>query len=572
LLCTKLLFAAEYYPRPGKSFPSANIPIELLIQLHKAPVPLRNISTNVPDEDHDMEENLSVHEDEDDDDNEEAEPSGGLDDDDDDDDDDDEIIAEFSPTPPRNFFWADDLPPESSPPATICPKPRNLSRDSTWNISQITSGQHAIVTAQPDATPARYHDKNIDQPLDTAKMFSSAVRPGIILPGTEGGLRNSNNSQNTLSSDNFPDSSMSLVARTQQVSILEKVSQITPSSNSNSSSGRESWPATQLQPHAIDKPSTQSPGEKVLGTSLELLPGTQNLPEKVNQSVNIFSGRNDTEPSRNMGPPPTRVVLANLDGADSDVPSEVASAMAELQLLSDLKASVQQSSDDVQAPDTPARFSDGRSSQRNTPVGGAAISRKRREPSEMSPQEHREQKKSRFNFTQESPVSQDPAVWAAKAREEFLNARKSEKQPSEPPKVASSPPPIEPALDVTMEEDKDEDTSLYSEFRRAYPSYNGSSDHFEGMCKKLAASCKRGQLLCHPMLWDDFIARSVSDYMAYTQKRILAAQTVDPYERFYNEQIEGSLHDKKVVTRAKLTTWFGEEALKYVQVSLNQTT
>jgi hypothetical protein len=53
--------------------------------------------------------------------------------------------------------------------------------------------------------------------------------------------------------------------------------------------------------------------------------------------------------------------------------------------------------------------------------------------------------------------------------------------------------------------------------------------------------------------------------MAYTFEKLRhGAQTVDPYEKFYNEQIEGSLHEKKVVTRTKLVAWFGPEALQYV--------
>jgi hypothetical protein len=527
LFFINVLFAAENHPRPGKTFPSANIPIELLTQLQKTPVSSSRPGAHVPNEDANMEEDPSGNEDDDEEDDED-EPSGGNDDEDEDDD--DEIIAEFTPTPEKAIL-TDNLPPESSPPPPIRPKAQSVARNAIWNASQISSGQRRTVVGEPVITPAdRDHEMDIDQPpksVDTARMFSSAVRPETILPGIQREPKKSNDSQSTLSSGNFPDSSYSLLPRTQRLSIHRKGSQHISSTNDFPVSSQGLLPGTQLQPNTIHGPLTQSSGNNISG------------------SVRI------------MRPPPTRLVSAgHLDGVDSDLPSEVTTAMAEQQLLHDFKASVHQSSDDVQAPATPARLTNRRRSQRNSPASSMATSRKRRVPPEMSPKELREQKLSRFNFTQESPVSQDPAVSAAKARENFLKGRKNQKQIQQP-EIPSSPPRVESAPSVAMEDSR----SLYTEFRRAYPNYTGTNEHFETMCKKLAASCKMEQLLCHPILWDDFIARSVSDYLDYAQKKLLAAETLEPYEKFYNEQIEGSLHEKKVVTRAKLVAWLGPEAL-----------
>lgn len=450
-----------------------------MTELHTEPAPATDLSREADEDiDVDMEGDIS---------SDQADGYGDTSSgakDDDEDSEDDEIIAEWPPTPQKEKAYRDDdLPPESSPlqssPPVIRLKPTNMARSAMWNASQSTSGRRTdTVFEEPSMTPIDGdQDMDIDQPpktVDTARLFSSAVRPETVTPGPLQEPKPSNNYLQTLSSSNFGD-----------------------------------------------------------------------------------------------------LVLA-VDGADSDLPSEVTGAMAEQQLLRDLKESVHHVSDDVQAPATPARLPNGRSSRQNSPTSSIAT-RKRREAPDMSPKDIREQKVSRFNFTQESPVSQNPALEAAKARQEFLKGRKNSKQPvAPPPKVASSPSRVEQSSeDVLAEDDIEpeidtgvefevEDTSLYGEFKRAYPSYTAPVKHFETMCKNLAASCRKGHVLCHPMLWDDYIARSVSDYLVYCREQLFAAEPQDPYDKYYNEQIEGSLHEKKVVTRAKLVEWFGPEALTYV--------
>lgn len=460
--------------------------------------------------------------------------------------DDDEIIAEWPPTPQKEQnHWDDDLPPESSPlhssPPIIRPKAASMARNAMWNASQsVSDTRYGANIEEPLMTPID-GDQEMDvvQPpktVDTAKLFSSAVRPETVTPEPPQEPKASNNSLLTLSSDNFRDNS--------------------------------SWPGIERAQICDRDCVTQSPRETQSSSS-----GKQNTSKSIDQSQHASADNDSLRLA--MRPPPSKLISA-VDGADSDLPSEATGAMAEQQLLHELKESAHHVSDEIQAPATPAHISDGPSSQHNSPTSSIAT-RKRREAPDMSPKDFREQKVSRFNFTQDSPVSQNPALEAAKARKEFLRGKKKSQQPvATPANVVSSPPRVEPAPEVAMadndiepEIDKEaenevEDTTLYGEFKRAYPSYTAPVKHFETMCKNLAASCRKGQVLCHPMLWDDYIARSVSDYLVYCQERLFAAEPQDPYDRYYNEQIEGSLHEKKVVTRAKLVEWFGPEALTYV--------
>ncbi|TID13503.1 hypothetical protein E2P81_ATG11729 [Venturia nashicola] len=523
---------SEYRPRPGRTFPSANIPVELLKQLHTNPATELHVA--VEDEDVDMEGNISSDEA----DGDGVASSGAKDDHDDSDD--DEIIADWPPTPQKEKnLWDDDLPPESSPlqssPPVFRPKATSMARNAMWNASQSTSGLRNDTTIEePLMTPVNGdQEMDIDQPpktVDTAKLFSSAVRPEAATPEAPQEQNSSNNSLLTLSSDNFRDHS--------------------------------SWSGIERSQVLTRDCVARSPVQTQSSSS-----GTQSISISIEQSQNASA-----DARLAMKPPPRRLISA-VDGADSDLPSEVAGAMAEQQLLDDLKESTHPVSDEVQAPATPIRISDGPSSEHDSPTSSIAT-RKRREAPDMSPEELREQKVSRFNFTQESPVSQNPALEAAKARQEFLRARKTSKRPvALPAMVALSPSRVEPTPEVAMAENSIEpeideeaesgveDTSLYGEFKRAYPSYTAPVKHFETMCKNLAASCRRGQVLCHPMLWDDYIARSVSDYLVYCQERLFAAEPQDPYDKYYNEQIEGCLHEKKVVTRAKLVEWFGPETL-----------
>ncbi|RDI77574.1 hypothetical protein Vi05172_g12429 [Venturia inaequalis] len=557
---------SEYRSRPGRTFPSANIPIELLTRF--ADKPATEFRVAADDVDVDMDGDISSDEADGD-----GDASSGVKDDDEDSDD-DEIIAEWPPTPQKEKnHYDDDLPPESSPlqssPPVIRPKAASMARNAMWNASQSTSGlRNELAIEESLTTPVDGdQDMDIDQlskTVDTARLFSSAVRPETATPGPPQEPKPSNNSLQTLSSDNFRDHS--------------------------------SWPGIERSQVWTRDCVTRSPAQTQSSSS-----GTQNTSKSIDQSQNAFA---DNNPSRlAMRPPPNRLISA-VDGADSDLPSEITGAMAEQQLLHDLKESAHQNTDEVQAPATPAHNSDRSPSQHNSPTN-SVTTRKRREAPDMSPTELREQKMSRFNFTQDSPVSQNPAFEAAKARQEFLRGRKSSKQPvappakvasspsnvasiasspprvapssprvaPSPPRAASSPPRVVSAPDVAMAENDTEpeigketeneveDTSLYGEFKRAYPSYNAPVKHFETMCKNLAASCRRGQVLCHPMLWDDYIARSVSDYLVYCQEQLFAAEPQDPYDKYFNEQIEGSLHEKKVVTRAKLVEWFGPEAL-----------
>lgn len=531
------------------------------------------------DVDVDMEEDPSSDENDDDDDvSGEQDSEEAVDEDDG-----DGFIAEWPQTPQKErASLGDGLPPESSPlrssPPDIRSDPPSIARNVTWTAPQSAFSQKNGDAEEPLMTPIEIdQNPNVDYPpktADTARMFSSAVRPETIVHRVDQEPKPGNDSLETLSGGNFNDPSSSLLASNQRLSIHAQNSQTITSSNGVPASGQGSWSGTDRSSNATQKSSTQLSAHKIPAFP-QAKPAGKNKAQLINAPQTLSSARHIVDFA--MRPPPSRLVVpGHLDGADSDLPSEVTSVMAEQQLLHDLKASVCPVSDDTQAPATPDRLSNGRASQQNSPASSVATKRKRREAPEMSPNALREQKVSRFNFTQESPVSQNPAVEASKARQEFLKGRKKSKQPIEQhDEVASSPPRVGSAPEVIMgenevqpghenHEDGPEDSSLYGKFRRAYPSYTASVKHFETMCKNLAASCRKGQISCHPILWDDYIARSVSDYLLYCQQQVLAAEPQDPYEKYYNEQIEGSLHEKKVVTRAKLVEWLGPEALTYV--------
>lgn len=88
---------------------------------------------------------------------------------------------------------------------------------------------------------------------------------------------------------------------------------------------------------------------------------------------------------------------------------------------------------------------------------------------------------------------------------------------------------------------------IFNKFKQAYPSYQGDSWIFRNSCSKL--QCLRDQgLMQQSFLWDDFVAREVSDYREYAMNCHEKGIPPDRYDRYFKTQVKASRYKKRSLT------------------------
>lgn len=120
--------------------------------------------------------------------------------------------------------------------------------------------------------------------------------------------------------------------------------------------------------------------------------------------------------------------------------------------------------------------------------------------------------------------------------------------------VAEIPQRVSPAVkDLTQAEEHPPLLGIFPRFKATYPDYLGTEEHFVNMCKKIH-HLVRADRMEHKSLWDDFIIRHKTDYQQYCQQCMDNAEDPKPYERFYQEEVDGPKYNKRIV----LPTTLGE--------------
>ena len=111
----------------------------------------------------------------------------------------------------------------------------------------------------------------------------------------------------------------------------------------------------------------------------------------------------------------------------------------------------------------------------------------------------------------------------------------------------TSPKPNPPtAVDEAIEE-----ADVFTRFKKTYPEYNGTKEHFHGMCKKID-QLLRADRMEHRSLWDDFIIRHKTDYPTYLQRCVDNVEDAKSYERFYRDEIDGPRFTQRIVQPGSL--------------------
>lgn len=100
---------------------------------------------------------------------------------------------------------------------------------------------------------------------------------------------------------------------------------------------------------------------------------------------------------------------------------------------------------------------------------------------------------------------------------------------------------VQPSRNITM----------FDRFKLSYPEYLGTMQHFTAICSKLQKRIDAGRGL-HQALWDDFIVRHKIEYANYLQDCANKAEDPMPYDKFYEDEIDGAHFINQVVTRKTL--------------------
>lgn len=97
---------------------------------------------------------------------------------------------------------------------------------------------------------------------------------------------------------------------------------------------------------------------------------------------------------------------------------------------------------------------------------------------------------------------------------------------------------VQPARSITM----------FDRFKLSYPEYLGTMQHFTAICSKLQKQVDVGRGL-HQALWDDFIIRHKIEYANYLHDCANKVEDPMPYDKFYEDEIDGARFINQIVTR-----------------------
>lgn len=91
----------------------------------------------------------------------------------------------------------------------------------------------------------------------------------------------------------------------------------------------------------------------------------------------------------------------------------------------------------------------------------------------------------------------------------------------------------------------DSHSTVYNEFRAAYPDYTGTMEHFTQLCRKLRQSRQ------HQAVWDDYVIRHLTDYEQYVMTKLRQGSVPIDYDDYYNDKVR-TLKFTKGVLNAEL--------------------
>lgn len=89
-------------------------------------------------------------------------------------------------------------------------------------------------------------------------------------------------------------------------------------------------------------------------------------------------------------------------------------------------------------------------------------------------------------------------------------------------------------------------TTTFETFKRTYPTYTGDMRHFLGMCKTMDKLDVEDKMV-PKWQWDDFIIRNRTDYKDYVNQCLDNGEIVEPYYRFYKDNIWDTKYNERVI-------------------------
>lgn len=148
-------------------------------------------------------------------------------------------------------------------------------------------------------------------------------------------------------------------------------------------------------------------------------------------------------------------------------------------------------------------------------------------------------------------------------------AREGEQGLRDKPRTSTDDPVDESMIDVDAQEIKGEESpnkvhsvsgesiqpsrniTIFDRFKLSYSEYSGNMQHFTAICSKLQKRIDAGRGL-HQALWDDFILRHKIEYANYLQVCANKAEDPMPYDKFYDDEVDGARFINQIVTRKTL--------------------
>ncbi|KAF3480643.1 uncharacterized protein GIQ15_05990 [Arthroderma uncinatum] len=94
---------------------------------------------------------------------------------------------------------------------------------------------------------------------------------------------------------------------------------------------------------------------------------------------------------------------------------------------------------------------------------------------------------------------------------------------------------------------------IYYKFLQAYKTYSGSLDTFRRACCELQSLRDKG-LMQKSMLWDDFVAREVTEYQHYISRCLERHKTPDAYQPYFQKHAKFAQYKRRNLTVKNLQT------------------
>lgn len=129
------------------------------------------------------------------------------------------------------------------------------------------------------------------------------------------------------------------------------------------------------------------------------------------------------------------------------------------------------------------------------------------------------------------------------------HTKTSHAQPS-PSRLSKAPPvpvfvaePPKKAQEATQSLNQ---STIFGEFKRQYPAYEGDMQHFARMCRSIDELDRQDKSVPQ-WLWDDFIICHLTEYMKYVIQCHIRVEQPEPYHRFYKRNTRDIIYAGGVI-------------------------